>query len=130
MRKIKFRGKSIDSGEWLYGSLLRINDESYIYPENYGDLNDIDFGRVFKKVFNESVGQLTEFTDKNSKDIFEDDLLIIKNIGIAEVYFDEGSFATYNKDDDDELLRDIWKEDMEIIGNKFENKNLIKQYEN
>ena len=64
--KYKFRGKSLKTGEWVYGSLLEINDNSYIYPYKTGDLDDIDFGCGFVKVSKESVGQFTGLKDKNT----------------------------------------------------------------
>ena len=71
--KYKFRGKSLKTGEWVYGSLLEINDNSYIYPYKTGDLDDIDFGYGFVKVSKESVGQFTGLKDK-------------KGVGLTEIY--------------------------------------------
>ena len=43
MTEYKFRGKSLETGEWVYGSLLQINGDAHIYPDNKGDLD----GRLF-----------------------------------------------------------------------------------
>lgn len=32
-REIKFRGRRIDNGEWVYGSLVVINDRYYIFND-------------------------------------------------------------------------------------------------
>ena len=69
MTKYKFRGKSLKTGEWVYGSLLQINDDSYIYPYKTADLDDIDFGCGFVKVSKESVGQ--GLKDKNGMGLTE-----------------------------------------------------------
>ena len=50
IRRTYFRGKSIESGEEVEGSLLSINDKTYIYPYDYGELDDIDFGWSFIEV--------------------------------------------------------------------------------
>ena len=64
-RIIKFRGKRIENGEWVYGYLA---DEDYI-----NDINSIDLSS--KQVNPETVGQFSLFYEKNGKEIYEDDIL-------------------------------------------------------
>ncbi|MBD3268538.1 hypothetical protein GF373_17860 [bacterium] len=47
-----FCGLSIEDRyhEKVCGSLLTINDKMYIYPQTYGDLDDIDFGYSFVEI--------------------------------------------------------------------------------
>lgn len=54
-RTIKFRWKSIDNGEWVYGFLA---DEDYI-----NDIDSIDLSSI--EVERETVGQFTGLFDKN-----------------------------------------------------------------
>lgn len=59
MREIKFRGKSIKTGKWIYGSLV-INKEI----QNYEIIDETLYG---KEVGKETVGQYTGLKDKKRK---------------------------------------------------------------
>ena len=91
MRKIKFRGKRIDNGEWVYGSLLAKLFRDYKTEEEYyllfnedwdleGQINYLKNPKNFShcsdsvcKVRPETVGQFTGKKDRNGKEIFEGD---------------------------------------------------------
>ena len=67
-RTIKFRGKSIYSEEWLYGYLVKIEEDRYAIIPN---LNDIEIGKSIGmyEVHPETVGLFTGLCDKNGKEI-------------------------------------------------------------
>ena len=66
-REIRFRGKRIENGEWVYGYLA---DEDYI-----NDINSIDLSSI--QVNPETVGQFSFFYDKM---IYSNFITTIKNL--------------------------------------------------
>ena len=131
MREILFRGKRVDNGEWVDGSLLYDSEqnESYI-AVNYND----KVARV-QEVIPETLGQFTGLTDKNGKKIFEGDIIKIPddydefgiNAGeIYEVYFAFGGFRLKPKYRPN--AKGFWldeDETFEVIGNIHDNPELL-----
>lgn len=147
MREIKFRGKRIDNGEWVYGSLFRgisphdrqpysiiITDEKY---DAEGHLpKDIALGFLSDEVFvveANSVGQFTGLTDKNGKEIYEGDIVLSKlkrarkYDEILQICFEDSEYCGRNKYGGGtslSLLKDYHT--VEAIGNIHDNPELIK----
>lgn len=125
-REILFRGKTGD--EWVYGDLSRLKNAITITKRNF----------IYPYiVMPETVGQFTGLTDKNGVKIFEGDIVTVENPNISDdeygiVKFDNDGamfiveFDTFTVD----FGNNIDGNQCEIIGNIFDNPELLKGEEN
>lgn len=124
MRTIKFRGKSIDTNEWLYGDLVHSSDmkRSAILVKDKSSYDECEVDPL-------TVGQFTGLYDKNQNEIYEGDILDFNGLNI-EIRFVRGVFALLcNGDLNQELCGDC-KTDLfaKIIGNIHDNSELMKGF--
>lgn len=94
MREILFRGKRIDNGEWVEGSLLTTKYNTYIIPM-YDEF--VSYQKPIS-VNSETIGQFTGLTDKNGVKIFEDSDLVEMKFTITCDSFKECSYIQCNED--------------------------------
>lgn len=132
MRKIEFRGKRTDTGEWVYGN--------YVYCEKtrnkYGiERNDIHIIIPFLfdenmpnndiLVIPETVGQFTGLLGKNGVKIFEGDIAIDHERDVGDIFWCEkkAKFAWIKKYEWDLYSR--YGLELEVIGNIYDNPELL-----
>lgn len=103
-REIKFRGKRIDDGEWIYGKFIKSNFDSHISimvnTLTVDGITNEAIQCLAPRVIPESVGEFTGTLDINGKEIYE------------------GDMVTYGKDKPDEV---IWKDSCFTLKRSFSN---------
>lgn len=128
MRPIKFRGKRVDTDEWIYGDLLTSNGTEC----EISDWDKVDYSRY--DVIPETVGQFTGYLDENKQEVYEDDIVrCIDPDGeeyVTTVRHDGGAFAidVVSCDYDYSAIGwaiDVDVEEMRVIGNIYDNPELL-----
>lgn len=153
-RQVKFRGKRIDTGEWIYGNLHipnKLFSTDMICPDTtFGDMapgmeDGEDYEEVKKhgcsighyhRVISDTVGEYTGLKDKNGIEIFEGDVLRLQyplNYGYAGIHnkeiiviisFEDGCF--WFKGDGYTDCNWHFYNEYEVIGNIHETFDLFK----
>ena len=146
-RKIKFRGKEIDTGKWVYGGLFKepappqcfektLEDKYWIvYPDpRYMPDWNLPYQMVRTDVDKETVGQYTGSKDKNGKEIYEGDIVKVftnKEWRIGKIIYEHSGF-TIDVANNKELeygRTSIIEKLVEVIGNIYDNPELLEEGE-
>jgi uncharacterized phage protein (TIGR01671 family) len=124
MREIKFRGKRIDNGEWIYGFF--VFDEFKGFEGKAGiAFADSPLGFEVIEVDVETVGQYTGHKNKDGKEIYDGDICVSLD-GLFLVVWNEekAAFEMMFKEDGERLyLEEMW-DDTKVIGNLHDNLDL------
>lgn len=126
MREILFRGKRIDNGKWVQGYLYRLSEKLnpfILLKSEKGASYEVDA---------KTVGQYTGMVDKNGTKIFEGDICNfssrsdIDNYGVVVYDADETEFGIDYGSTYLGLGKHYHSRNVEVIGNIYDNPNLIR----
>ena len=136
-REIKFRGYDKFDKRWVYGYGLH---QSIFIDGSSNAYVTAGIREVFI-VDKESAGQYTGCKDANDKEIYEGDIIRLEGVDdreigstwehIGKIVYKRGAFFVcyfdYYADGDEELICDAQVEFGTVIGNIYENKNLLEE---
>ena len=142
MREILFKGKRKDNGKWVEGCYAECNGKTFIGIDIsiYDDIFEVFCTPVIRwfEVDPETICQFTGLCDKNGKKIWENDILMAH---LDESYPEDVTYETVEwgvagwvahetGSMDREYLGEFDLEHYEVVGNIFDNKELLQEETN
>ena len=124
MRKILFRGKRKDNGEWVYGFYVCLNGKEHRIYTGYAETDCDDFYPDIYSVMPETVGQFSWLTDTDRNRVYDGDIVRVWSSNIVGECL---SAIAVVKFDDYELMRFLdCSNEIMVIGNIHDNPELLK----
>lgn len=129
LRTIKFRGFNKKRGIWLYGNYILNRGAHFIAPQEFAD------GKTWEdyEVEEESIGQYTDNTDSKGNDLYDGDVITSGGGFYGVIKWSKYGYFYIHSDGDKEDPLDyatlgymLRQYDFKIIGNEFENSELLK----
>ena len=133
-REILFRGKRLDNGEWLEGSLVSyVGGAKSILQSKYAVavIQNILCATQCIDVDPDTVGQYTGLRDNHGERIFEGDIVegcdfTPEDGGYGVVGYDDGAFEITGNNIEGTFHENYWGIDLEVIGNIHDNPELMR----
>ena len=137
MRKILFRAKQKDKGNWVEGYYIRQDETTYCFKEDYERHPEntkhyivfdmpTDWGlpnrHLMAEIVPETLCQYTGLTDKNGKRIWENDIVDTPYRRFVVTYSD----GVWGGRDGVAMRESIFGEGGTVVGNIFDNPELLK----
>lgn len=124
-RQIKFRGKDIKTGQWVYGSLICGKD---LDGNSFYQIENADMGEYRQwMVDGNTVSQFTELYDKGGKEIYEGNIVSSGSTGRKYVIeYSDGKYrAKHSLIGLDIFLSAAFLHNKTVVGNVHDNINLL-----
>lgn len=128
MREIKFRGRKVDNGLWVYGYFMKtpitteFNCNGQFLDSGENGRYCIVQDNVAHEISIKTLGEFTGLKDVNGKDIYEGDILYINSLGKnGKVIFQSCCFILEYENGEN----DLFDSKDEVIGNIYENPELL-----
>lgn len=135
-RDIKFRGQTRRKGEYLINMAGDKCEANWVYGGIFPQNNSGDFAIIYEQpscekrvVYADTVGQYIGVKDKNGKEIYEGDIVKDESIGLLGVVKFSERYLQFVVDDvcDGEQDYSEFMNQVEVIGNIYENSDLLKE---
>lgn len=125
-RQIKYRGKTINEGEWIYGMTISHGTigrkRNKLFMEVAPD--------KWKGIAPDTVGQFTGMLDKNGTEIYEGDVILQQGYSGKKamlVRFEQGAFIVGWHGGSSTATRPMLiQKRCEVLGNIYDNPSLLK----
>lgn len=122
--KYKYRVWSKEHNKMIYFGLstllVNYNDEW-----NFCEIAETDLFAIHQDIDIDDVMQSIGITDRNGKDIFGSDILRIEGVAIGTVIEGRGGYVIAFADGRRQSFENTSSEHIEVVGNTWENKELI-----